>query len=110
MTRFFARLSLLFVTTAAWGQTIDVHPATVELNGIHDRVQLQISDRSIDATRTVRFENRSPEFLTVSPTGRVAPLKNGKGAIRIHSADNSVDVVVTTPLGQSLASTSWPEA
>jgi len=90
---------------------IDVLPSEAALNGPHDRLQLVVtadveSERPADLTRVVRFENATPELLSVSQTGLVTPLKNGTGVVRVHHEQEvrEVPVVVSCMNMESSAS------
>ncbi|MEZ6131577.1 MAG: DUF1553 domain-containing protein [Planctomycetaceae bacterium] len=100
---FVRNLAFALVCAASLGTPVvasfDVLPPKAELNGPHDRLQLVVtadaaSDRPTDLTRAVRFENTTPQMLSVSETGLITPLKNGSGLVRIHSGSDVKDVPV----------------
>ncbi len=91
-------LNAVLLTTVDASE-LDVQPRNVEIAGPHDRTQLTATfgtntERPVDATRSVTYENLTPTLLSVSETGLVTPLKNGKGSIRVHSDKATTDVTV----------------
>ena len=84
----------------ALANDFQVGPKHAELNGIFDRIQLTATDssdkdRPADVTRKVRFENRTPEVLSISETGTVTPIADGNGFVRVHLGSKSTEIKLT---------------
>ncbi len=90
----------LLPISAADAVAIEVEPKAAELVGNLDRLQILVTvpngkGRTTDFTRSVKYENQSPDVLTVSPNGRVGPLKSGDGVVRVRHGDTAADVKIT---------------
>ncbi|NQV25395.1 MAG: DUF1553 domain-containing protein [Rhodopirellula sp.] len=76
-----------------------VEPASIELTGRLDRLQLQVSAfesaRHVDLTRQVRYQIESASVLTVDGSGRLRPLNNGETALLVTQGEATVRVPVT---------------
>ena len=80
-------------------ESLVVVPQRATLSSRLDQLQLVVGrrerdNRESDRTRVARFESLSPEVLSVDSKGRVAALKEGQGAIRVHDGDAFRDVFV----------------
>ncbi len=78
-----------------------VSPEQIELSGLLDYFQIQVSvlqDKKIvrDLTHEVSYTSLTPEILEVNPAGLVRPLKTGKGQIQVKQGKTQqvIDVVV----------------
>lgn len=64
---------------------LDVSPATIVLNGPHDRVQLVVTAKAgetmLDATRKVQWQTPAAACATVDPEGVVRPVADGSTAL-----------------------------
>ncbi|WP_298863652.1 DUF1549 and DUF1553 domain-containing protein [uncultured Gimesia sp.] len=89
--------------------TLRVEPAALRLAGELDRVQLVVTSHitkhySLDVTHQVKYRSQTPQVVSVSRSGRVTPLANGKAIIVVHSGQQSVNVpVVVTDVSVSRA-------
>lgn len=91
--------SLLPRAAAAQEAALLVEPPQAELVGNLARVQLSTTTvqggRDVDVTRTAKFESLTPDLLTVSPRGLIAPKADGVGRVRVSAGEKSVEVAVT---------------
>lgn len=79
--------------------TLHVEPAEIRLTGELDRIQLVVTSRTaknrmIDVTHQVKYTSQTHQVVSVSSTGRVTPLANGKATIGIQFKKQFVDVPV----------------
>lgn len=77
-----------------------VEPKQAELVGNLSRLQLVVtgrktSGRAFDLTREAKYENHSPDILSVDETGLVVPRASGAGRIQVRHGNNSIDVSVS---------------
>jgi hypothetical protein len=75
-----------------------VEPASIELTGRLDRVQLQVSARvsarDEDLTRKVKYTVESDSVLAVDEAGRLRPLANGETTLIVSHGETTVKVPV----------------
>lgn len=76
-----------------------VDPASIELNGRLDRLQLQVSARDSarreDLTRQVKYVVEADSVLAVDESGRIRPLANGKTTLVVTHGESAVRVSAT---------------
>ncbi|MCH9654897.1 MAG: DUF1549 and DUF1553 domain-containing protein [Planctomycetes bacterium] len=112
----FVLLSLLMLSgicnivySAEKQTTLRVEPAELRLAGELDRVQLVVTshilkNHTIDVTHQVKYKSQTPRVVSVSSSGQVTPLANGKAIIVVQSGKHSVNVpVVVTDVSVSRA-------
>lgn len=94
-----ACLATGFPTVARAEEPLHVQPAQSELVGNLARGQLSVivarGGRDVDLTREARFESLTPDVVTVSSRGLMAPRTNGAGRVRISLGAASSEVAVT---------------
>ncbi|NQV24511.1 MAG: DUF1553 domain-containing protein [Rhodopirellula sp.] len=79
---------------------LQVHPATVQLNGVDSRWQLLVSHDdvglSFDSTRTADYQSANPDVASVSPGGVVRGISDGETVIKVfvNGQTQSVPVAV----------------
>lgn len=90
--------SIATATEEAATSSISVEPASVELSGRLDRVQIQLTDRSskqlVDLTRSVNYQVESDSVVSVDKAGRLQPLGGGETTLIITHGDEEVRVPV----------------
>lgn len=87
-----------------------VEPATIELAGRLDRLQLQVSARNSarheDLTREVKYIVESDSVLTVDEAGRLRPLANGETTLVVAHGESTVRVPIKVS-GVELSATNF---
>ena len=92
-------LLMSFLTAAVNADQFHVEPTSAALAGPHERLQmvateLDTASGPVDVTRSVTYRNLTPEFISVSPTGGVTPLKSGMAAVQVTHGDAVVQVSI----------------
>ena len=77
-----------FLTTAVNADQFHVEPTSAALSGPHERLQMVATEPDsasgpVDVTWSVTYRNLTPEFISVSPTGVVTPLKSGMAVVQV---------------------------
>ena len=89
-------IALSAVTALASAGEIRVSPATAVMRGQLDRLQLQVTDAESgrDLTAQATFTAEPADIVTVTESGQVRPLKDGKATIRIQQEGALAEVAV----------------
>jgi hypothetical protein len=73
-----------------------VEPSSIELTGRLDRLQFQVTDRSLervdDLTRQVSFTVEPASVLEVDAAGRLRPLSDGEATVVVSHGKNTVRI------------------
>ena len=87
MLGYFFRSTLLFLLWPAMAGAVDVSPSSIQLVGPESSQQMlvSVSENGLvrDATQTARYESLSPQVIVVDAQGRVRPVADGSGEIRV---------------------------
>jgi hypothetical protein len=87
-------------TTVASDSGISVSPATIELNGRLDRLQLQVTGQTSagdathgsDLTRSVKYSVEPSSILEVDASGRIRPLGDGEATLVVTHGEKTIRI------------------
>jgi len=83
---------------SAQSTALKVHPQQIVLDAPESAEQLLVSiaggEGTLDVTREAKFSAGDAGILNVSPSGRIVPLKNGRGTIEVRHGDHVATITV----------------